>query len=151
MPAAAWTDYAAYLVDADGRHPQRLPVRHGVMSPDSRWIAGVRAEKYRWELVLVHPDGAGEHTVLARSYREADLPEDRLGPDPLGIVSAVTPHHLAWSPDGRQFAFVSAMNWDPKGPPIKKQVELYIYDLPSGRLTQVTHDNLEQCTPVWTE
>jgi Tol biopolymer transport system component len=63
----------------------------------------------------------------------------------------VTPSEFAWSPDGRQVAFVFVKDWDRKGPPVNRQRELFIYDLPTGRLTQVTHDNLEQCTPVWME
>ena len=49
----------------------------------------------------------------------------------------------------RQLAFVSTMNWDLGGPDVGRQSELWIFDLPSGRLTQVTHDTLMQCTPRW--
>mgnify|MGYP002155003645 CR=1 FL=1 len=146
-------------------------MRASVVSPDGRWIAGVRdhptvgdlaasirkglrrafGDLFWWELVVLPPDGAGERTVLSRSHATAGFEPEPGDLDWWVTVRALAPHDLTWSPDGRQFAFVSAMNWDPKGPPIKKQVELFIYDVPTGRLTQVTHDNLEQCTPVWME
>jgi hypothetical protein len=159
------TSCAAFIVAVDGTEARRLPLRYASMSPDGRWIAGVWADpphaviparggrgwgwykpdhgSYHWDLILMRADGAEKRTLLSRSYPLADFPWD-----PCDTAIALTPHDFAWSPDSRQLAFAAALSWD-RSRPANRQVELLLADLPSGRLTQLTHDNLEQCTPVW--
>jgi Tol biopolymer transport system component len=155
-------DCRTLLVDTAGRRLRELRFSSAVASPDGRSIVGVRVspahgvlpaknEKgwyhpttgtYHWEVVLANPDTGQEHILLSRSYPNAELPDD-----PCSTAAALLPHEFAWSPDSRQIAFVSAMEWDRRGS-ASKQVELFIYDLSSGGLTQMTHDDLEQLTPV---
>ncbi len=166
-PASNALASGCFVADADGGALWELPVWRGAISPNGRWVIGardapplgairmdppekglcpVRSDTYRWELLLLSSDGASESTLLGQSY-----PRDDMAGDPCGIADSLMPHDFAWSPDSRQVAFLSAMDWDRSGPPLDSQTELYIYDLPSRRLTQVTHDDIEQCTPVWME
>jgi beta-lactamase regulating signal transducer with metallopeptidase domain len=158
--------YETFLVDLDGKDFRALRATDGTISPDGRWIVGVRrlheeemperedgtcywlhpaTAQFDWELVLLRADGTDERRLLYRSEPATDFPA---GPDTIGPV---VPGGLAWSPDSGQIAFLSAMNRGHKGPTTGEEVELFIYDLPSGRHTQMTHDNIEQRTPVWIE
>jgi hypothetical protein len=158
--------YETFLVDVDGREFRPLRMIAGAMSPDGNWIAGMRRDPaqeivglegggsrwrhpatgtYSWEVVLTSADGTDERQLLSRSYPTADSPG---GPTE---TNALSPARFVWSPDSRQIAFTSAINWRRKGPPTNKDIEVLLYDLPSGRLTQVTHDDIEQRTPVWVE
>jgi len=50
-------------------------------------------------------------------------------------------HNLAWSPDGRQLAFMGAMN----GP----SSDLYVYSLDSGEILQLTDGPSQGIRPTW--
>jgi beta-lactamase regulating signal transducer with metallopeptidase domain len=152
------------LVAADGTELRELPVRTPSVSPDGEWVAGIRAYPYhgiipvdgkkwykpkgtyRWELVLVHPDGTGLRKLLQGSY-----PLDGLPADPCYVAIYLTPRDMAWSPDGRQLAFAWMKNWDRKGPDAARQSEVYTYDLESGQVTQITHDGRQKYRLVWVE
>jgi beta-lactamase regulating signal transducer with metallopeptidase domain len=157
------------LGDPEGRHVCRLPITLGAVSPDGSWVVGVHAVpprgavlvrstpkampswhrpdtgEFHWDLLLMRPDGTEQRALLSASYPLAELPYN----DAPDTADALRPHGFAWSPDSRQFAFVAALHWDRKGLPVNRQVELFVYDLPSGRLTQMTHDDREQSAPVW--
>jgi len=70
------------------------PSGDAVWSPDGRWIAYMGAAEGKHGLVIAHPDGSGATFLADVKGTNAPLPSQG--------------SNLAWSPDGRQIAFISA-------------------------------------------
>jgi hypothetical protein len=84
---------------------------------------------------MLAPTQRGENQAIAVCYGDRKFSGDIGGSLP-GIWTDTSSH--SWP------------SWTRiRGPSIGRQVELSVYDLPSGRLTQVTHDNPQQRMPVW--
>jgi Tol biopolymer transport system component len=54
-----------------------------------------------------------------------------------------------WSPRGDKIAFLAALPYDPFGPYHRQQVDVWIYDLNSDEVIQVTDDDLGQYSLLW--
>lgn len=91
----------------------------GTWSPDSKRFAYTAYSKGRNIIVIKDPStGATE--------KEIRIP---------GIASL---SHPAWSPDGKSIAFTGM---------VEGQADLYVYDLKSGKVRQLTHDAYSEVYP----
>jgi Tol biopolymer transport system component len=59
------------------------------------------------------------------------------------------PRPVAWSPKGNQIAFLAALPYDPNGPEVEQQKEVWVYDLRTKEAVRITHDNVEQEWVYW--
>jgi hypothetical protein len=133
------------------------------LSPDGKRAAIVRTQPgevvgrhgYWRHLILVDVD-SGRQRVLVQQFIDrvdADAHRALMGLDePQGSqeVSRVTgPDRPRWSPDGNQVAFVAALPFRPGGPPFRQQTEVWIYDLGSKKLFQVTNDREQEDWLSW--
>lgn len=59
------------------------------------------------------------------------------------------PKQPRWSPSGDKIAFLAAMPFDAAGPYYRQQVEVWIYDLATDEIHQITDDDVAQYSLVW--
>lgn len=65
------------------------------------------------------------------------------------LLSLIGPVGLAWSPTGDKIAFLAALPFDPEGVRHKEQVDAWIYDLVTRRLTKITNEPYYQHSLSW--
>jgi TolB protein len=132
-------DGGLYLMDADGKHRQRLAGTFGSglsWSPDGSTLAfEVRGEAPNWGDIGVVDVVSGKRKNLTRR------PGDESGP--------------AWSPDGRKIVFLADLNcaWTGKcrpDPGAEGPRELWLMDADGGHLHQLTRNGgLGYGDPAW--
>jgi hypothetical protein len=160
------------ITDLWGRNPRPLPNVYSAAaySPDGTKIVSTTGKRTVCEgrpgwcnqLLLTNADGSDPRVLVEQFISDADvlhaLEGDRAKTTAAalprfdmagGILGFVGPSKPAWSPKGDQIAFLAAMPFDPKGPDVQKQVEVYVYDLANREVIRITHDDLRQRSVVW--
>jgi hypothetical protein len=158
----------AFTVDVQTGRLQALPNVgvSAVWSPDGSRIASICYEpgtvrgKVGWwnKLVLTNADGSHPRVLVQQFIADADVvarycqgigkpPDDY---DRLADVRRYAgPSFPAWSPSGKQIAFLAALPYDPDGANYKCQIEVWVYDLKTDELARITHDDLWQTGVRW--
>ena len=137
-----------FTFDSDGTDVEVVP---GIISacdwsPDGSQIASDRSEPGEldgdsgvWrQLVVADADGTGAVRVLYEKFisdaaaRAAGSPGD--------TTEWAGPMYPKWSPDGERIAFLGVGRYTAPGPYFRRQVEVWIYDLETGDVTEITDD-----------
>jgi len=159
----------AMLTDLWGTEIEMLPNVGGgaTFSPDGTMIASDDCERGEldgypgiWrQLVLTDDEGENREVLLQQFIVDAEVEavyptEEQLAAIPdypwvKGTRSWAGPHSLAWSPRGDKIAFLAALPYDPDGPTIRQQMDVWIYDLRTDDVIQVTDDELGQFSLIW--
>jgi Tol biopolymer transport system component len=119
------TSWNVWLVEAGGSNPRALTretedkARLPVLSPDRTAVAYSVEAAGGWELRVIDSEGRGDRVVSTDI-----VPDGR----------------ATWSPDGGRMAFVG----DRDGP-----ADLYVLDLASGELTNLTNSSEDEGDPAW--
>ncbi|MCP4417685.1 MAG: hypothetical protein GY805_13765 [Chloroflexi bacterium] len=116
------------------------------ISPDRQWLGYVTVEAERPILKVIELRSQNERTVtplISDISVPPDAPFDCLGADgasdPCQAYYTVGP--MAWSPNGRQLAFIGAHD----GP----TSDLYVYDLAEDQVRQLTNGPAHAANPIW--
>ena len=88
------------------------------------------------------PDGEVRKITDLTSAQTEPGADAMPGDTPIEAVRAISDTvSYAWSPDGTKLAFIGVMD----GP----TAEVYLYDVPSGTIKRVSHDEVEDFSPSW--
>jgi WD40 repeat protein len=116
------------------------------VSPTDGYLAFITAsdQQFRGLTLNLLKLPAGEFTVIT-SLSSPDT-EPEVGSDPAirppeSLLAIATEASLAWSPDGRQLAFMGAFE--------SPSSDLYIYSLEDGSITRLTDGPSEGIQPSW--
>lgn len=159
------------ITDIWGRDIQVLPsqVTGGVWSPDGSMIVGTFWQEgkldgqagYWNQLILVTGDFSDPEVLVQQFIVEAELdaryPTEsqlEIAPDlnwKMDVRVHVGPTSPVWSPDSDRIAFLAALPWDPDGPYYRDQVEVWVYDLATDGLTQITDNEVAEFMLTWDE
>jgi len=131
--------------------------RDGGRAVVARSVMGdVNGQHGDWRQLLLVDVLTGARHVLVQQFvseSQAAAHLKRVGPqtasDTEAVDRAVGPNRPRWSPDGTQIAFLAALPFDPKGPPYRQQVEVWVYDLATRGLSRSTDDQREQSWLSW--
>jgi Tol biopolymer transport system component len=161
QPRSGTGETVAVAIDVTTGRAQRL-AEVGVSaawSPDGSTIASVRQPKAtvagktgrRTQLILTNADGIHPRVLLEQFVADEDSERGHPGDEAWkwGLLSHVGPTNPVWSPTGQQIAFLAALPFDADGPEYPRQIEVWLYHLPTGRLTRVTHDDRWQLNLSW--
>jgi Tol biopolymer transport system component len=137
-------------------------------SPDGSLIASMRrvpgtakCEKGDWsQLLLTNADGSNPRVLVQQFITEVNARANPLVRDHVlqrhegydwvnEFWSHAGPWPVAWSPKGNQIAFLAALPYNPGGPHVKQQVEVWVYDLRTKQAIRITHDDVEQRGVRW--
>jgi len=162
-PDGARIIYGTYggsaTIKLDGTDIMPVPGLRGVVdwSPDgSKLVASssawemVDGEPGEWrQLVVADADGSNRRVLVQQLIRASDIEAHLPGPTNEGASAtemkdmpwSVGPYFPKWSPQGDRIAFLAALPFDPEGPWYKEQVEVWIYELATKKLTKITDDS----------
>jgi hypothetical protein len=161
---------AAFTVEVRTGRIQVLPNVGNLpcYSPDEKLIASMRCEpdtvkgeRGFWnQLLLTNADGSDPRVLVQQFISAAairgnpqvrdDVLRHGEGYDWVNEARMYAgPWPAAWSPKGNQLAFLAALPYDPKGPTINQQIEVWVYDLRSKQTIRITHDNIQQTGVRW--
>lgn len=160
---------SAVLTDLWGTGIQMLPNvgSNAVFSPDGAMIASSGCERGEldgyagvWrQLLLTDADGSNPEVLLQQFVVDEEVEavyptEEQLAAIPdnnwvKGTRAWAGPIHPKWSPRGDKIAFLAALPFDPAGPIVRQQVDVWIYDLNTDEVIQVTDDDLGQFSLLW--
>jgi Tol biopolymer transport system component len=112
-------------------------------------------------LILTKADGGDPEVLVEQFLVEAEIEAHYPTPEQAArypdrdwtaeVQGTVGPRVPQWSPSGDKIAFQAAMPLDPAGPNYRLQVDVWIYDLTSDTMSNITNDDLEQYGLVWKE
>ncbi|UCG88489.1 MAG: hypothetical protein JSW71_08085, partial [Gemmatimonadota bacterium] len=133
-------------------------------SPDgskiiSSWerVGRLNGEPGMWrQLRLTDADGSQPRTLVEQFVRDTDArrhlaalgkddSEDEIG----SLRLWVGPYLARWSPTGDRIIFASALPFRPSGVQYKLQTELWMYEVDTGMLTQISDDGLGEQSLSW--
>jgi Tol biopolymer transport system component len=157
------------LVDLEGTEIRTLPnVGYCArFSPDGTQIissATERGELDGWpgvwrQLLLTDADGSNPEVLLQQFVVDAEVEAVHPTEEELAAIPGYDwvksardwagPLSPVWSPRGDKIAFLAALPYDPLGPYNRQQVDVWIYDLNTDEVIQVTDDDLGQFTLLW--
>jgi len=104
-------------------------------------------------------DGSGPRVLVEQFIADAQLDAHR--PAQIEIEAAPTydwrndvlrwagPHRPTWSPRGDKIAFLAALPFDPERMVRNRQVDAWVYDLVTRRITKVTNAPTKQYSLSW--
>lgn len=143
-------------------------------SPDGKEIAFSSNRRGSYDIYIISADGSGKPTRLTETEADAFHPD--WSPDGTLIafrstspltgkrsIQLVTSDGLssrklfpsqanddtpAWSPDGQRIAFASDRRTDDELTP-DGSYRIYVYNLETGKITQITHGNRDGRYPAW--
>jgi len=156
-------------VDVWARHVRLALDPEGCMewSPDGGRVACTRTERGHMEgepgywrrLLVMDANGSGPRVLVEQFVADAQLDAYRpsemeleAGPtydwrdDLLWWAGPITP---TWSPRGDKIAFLAALPFDPDQMASRRQVDAWVYDLITRRLTKLTSDPKKQYSLSW--
>ncbi len=151
-----------YLVSTDGGHPERLgdgltnQEYNPEWSPDGNWLAFIGQQNDQWDVYLAAPDGGNPHrmTFGHQGFNSLSWSQDSCC---LALESALGDIYIldmttgrlrnltdssssdirpAWSPDGKQIAFMSSRNANAFG---TTRFDLYLIDADGSNLRRYTN------------
>ena len=159
-------------VDPWERHVRLAPDLGGAMdwSPDGTRVAvsrtqrgQVEGEPGHWrQLLVMAADGSAPRVLVEQFIPDAAV--DACGPSQESPAAAPAyeaydwkadvllwagPHGPRWSPTGDKIAFLAELPFDPDGPHNGLQVDAWVYDLVTRRLTKLTNDPHVQQSLSW--
>jgi dipeptidyl aminopeptidase/acylaminoacyl peptidase len=172
-PDGAYVAYTVMRNDGAGRPTPDLLVRRvsdgkttaigagggAEWAPDSKWLTYGGSIEKRAGLILVHPDGSGARFLTEMKGTNSPLP--------------TTGKTVAWSPDGKQIAFISAVPGPEteavKGDPVvitrylykpdagegntrlndNGRLHIFLLNLASGKIRQLTDGNHYEHSIDW--
>jgi len=168
LAAQAEGSEAMFSIDIFTGDMKALPAVQSdpVWSPDGNWMASTAQARGEldgksgvWrQLVLTDAEGDNPRVLVQQFLVDEEIakryptPEQRADPEMDWISDLryhVGPTTPQWSPEGDKIAFLAALPFDAEGPYYREQVEVWIYDLNTEQLTQVTHDTAGQYSLVW--
>ncbi len=146
-------------VDLWGRQVRLIPPAGASMewSPDGTRVASPRAKRgnlggepgYWRQLLVMEADGSRPRVLVEQFIADAQL--DARRPDPFEIETRhiydwrsdllwhAGPLRPTWSPAGDKIAFLAALPFDPEQMFCDRQVDAWVYDLVTRRLTKITN------------
>jgi dipeptidyl aminopeptidase/acylaminoacyl peptidase len=168
LESSVWT---AFTVDARTGDIRVLPNvgTLGAWSPGGSRIASVsrkpgtiNGEKGKWnQLVLTSADGSNPRVLVQQFISDATIrqrhpPKEHPQGEPVyddidQFWYEVGPSEVRWSPKASQIAFVAALPYDPEGPHPKEQRDVWVYDLTTDELLQITDDAVQQGKLSWSD
>jgi hypothetical protein len=142
-------NYALWAIDPNGRARLQLTDRLVVqmdISPDGRRVAVIVADNDRIHnltlKVVKLPEGDVSFNLPLTSVETEPETGAVMGDLRIEIARAISEEdNLAWSPDGRQLAFMSAH--------AGTSSDLYLYDLNAETVTQLTDGPSQGIPPLW--
>ncbi len=134
------------------------PARGPLWSKDGKWIAFTGEDGEKHGLMIAHPDGSDATFLAVRENTNSPLPDTGKG--------------VAWSPDGKQIAFVSATPGEfaeASGDPIvitrylykpdadegmtrfndNNRLHIFVVDIASKQIRQLTQGNYDEHSIDW--
>jgi RNA polymerase sigma factor (sigma-70 family) len=164
VPAAVPT-----WLDLWGRHVEVVPATtsYADWSPDGSKLAVIRRKRGRAEgevgwwnqLVLTKADGSAPKVLVEQFIADAELGSHRPSAEELELEPAFDwrqdflhwagPAEPTWSPGGDKIAFLAALPLLDGEADLKQQIDAWVYDLVTRRLTKLTHDSNVQLSLSW--
>jgi RNA polymerase sigma factor (sigma-70 family) len=156
-------------MDLWGRRVRLAPDLGGAMdwSPDGTRVAVTRTERghmegepgYWSQLLVMAADGSAPRVLVEQFIADAVVDACPSAPE-LGEYATTYdwkadlrwwagPQDPRWSPTGDKIAFLAELPFDPDGPHNGLQVDAWIYDLVTRRLTKLTNEPHLQHSLTW--
>jgi hypothetical protein len=156
-------------VDLWGRHVRLAPDLGGATewSPNGSRAAVTRLERGHMEgepgcwrrLLVMGADGSAPRVLVEQFIADAQVDACRPTQEQIEAAPAYRwredvlcwagPLHPKWSPTGDKIAFLAELPFDPDGPHNGLQVDAWVYDLVTRRLTKITSEPHFQHSLSW--
>lgn len=156
-------------VDLWGRDVRLVPAVGGSMewSPDGTRVASPRAKRghiegepgYWRQLLVMEADGSCPRVLVEQFIADAQLDAHRTAQVDIESAPAYDwrndllwwagPLRPTWSPRGDKIAFLAALPFDPERMFCYRQVDAWVYDLVTQRLTKITNAPTKQYSLTW--
>ena len=163
-----YTGMGAFSVDSDGTDLAALPnvADSADWSPDGSKIVSVLMREDTdqgstgiWrEIILTNADGSDPQVLFRRFVTDSDVMAHLAiyGPEMPANINrfdavreAIGPSRPRWSPMGDRILFRAAIPFDPQGLFCHWQIDLWLYDLKTGDLTNITQNVVCEYCHSW--